>query len=369
MRTSTPLGRRTTEDMIVFIYGTTAEAIKLAPVIRRLRERGAPTQQWVTMQHTESLVTAMEQLGLGTPDQVIARGAAGKPLRGTADVVRWGMSVLGWLRKNRKAVAASLPKNTVIVVHGDTLTSVAGAYIAKRMGFDCAHIEAGLRSGNWRHPFPEELDRRIVGTMATVHYTPSAEATRNLQKRSNVVYTHGNTALDAVLDHGARDASSDDPYGVVLLHRFEFISNSQLVDETLAALTASPVPLRLIVDAYNRETLERLLASQGGDRIEIIPKLRHDEFVALLENAAFVVTDSGGIQAESALLGVPTLIHRKTTEQGEGIGRNIVLSEWDLGRLRSFLDDYASLRHEPDRPERSPSDLIVADLISRGYAE
>jgi len=355
--------------MIVFIYGTTAEAIKLAPVIRRLRERGVATQQWVTMQHTEALMTAMEQLGLGTPDQVIAHGAAGKPLRGTGDVVRWGMTVLGWLRKNRKRVAATLPKNTVIVVHGDTMTSVVGAWIAKRMGFDCAHIEAGLRSGNWRHPFPEELDRRIVGTMATVHYTPSIEATENLKKRSNVVYTHGNTALDAVLDHGMRAAGTDGPYGVVLLHRFEFISNSQLVDDTLEVLATSEVPLRLIVDAYNRETLEKMLANQGGDRITVLPKLRHDEFVALLENAAFVVTDSGGIQAESALLGVPTLIHRKTTEQGEGIGRNIVLSEWDLGRLRSFLRDYESLRHEPDRPERSPSDIIVNDLISRGYAD
>lgn len=355
--------------MIVFIYGTTAEAIKVAPVIRRLRERGVATQQWVTMQHTEALMTAMEQLGLGSPDQVIAHGAAGKPLRGMRDVVRWGMTVLNWLRKNRKSLAATLPENTIIVVHGDTMTSVVGAWIAKRMGFASGHIEAGLRSGNWRHPFPEELDRRIVGTMATVHYTPSLEATRNLQKRSNVVYTHGNTALDAVLDHGTRVGHGDDPYGLVLLHRFEFISNNQLVDDTLAVLGSSDVPLRLIVDAYNRETLERVLASHGTQRIQIIPKLRHDEFVAQLENAAFVVTDSGGIQAETALLGVPTLIHRKTTEQGEGIGRNIVLSEWDLDRLRAFLSDYSSLRHEPDRPERSPSDIIVADLISRGYAD
>jgi UDP-N-acetylglucosamine 2-epimerase (non-hydrolysing) len=354
--------------MIVFIYGTTAEAIKLAPVIRRLRERGVSTQQWVTMQHTEALTTAMEQLGLGAPDQVIAHGAGGKPLRGSADVVRWGTSVMSWLRKNRKRIASTLPANTVIVVHGDTMTSVVGAWIAKRMGFDCAHIEAGLRSGNWRHPFPEELDRRIVGTMATVHYTPSMEATHNLRKRSNVVYTHGNTALDAVLDHGTRDTADDELYGLVLLHRFEFISNSQLVDDTLGVLGSSTVPLRLIVDAYNRETLERLVAGRG-DRIQIIPKLRHDEFVAALENAAFVVTDSGGIQAETALLGVPTLIHRKTTEQGEGIGRNIVLSEWDLDRLRSFLTDYDSLRHEPNRPEHSPSDVIVADLLSRGYGD
>ena len=355
--------------MIVFIYGTTAEAIKIAPVIRRLRDRGIRTQQWVTMQHTDALVKVMGQLGLGEPDLVIARGANGRPLRGTKDVLRWGMSVAGWLRSNRRRLKASLPENTVVVVHGDTMTSVAGAYIAKRLGFDCAHIEAGLRSGNWRHPFPEELDRRIVGTMATVHYTPSEEATRNLSKRDNVVHTFGNTALDAVLDHGEHSGPSDDPFGVVLLHRFEFISNPQLVDDTVAVLQESSIPLRLIVDVYNRETLEKALAKSGGERITVIPKLSHDAFVELLKKAAFVVTDSGGIQAESALLGLPTLIHRKTTEQGEGLGRNIVLSEWDLDRLRDFLGDYESMRHDLARPEFSPSDIIVEDLIARGYAD
>ncbi|CAM5508555.1 UDP-N-acetylglucosamine 2-epimerase [Leifsonia shinshuensis] len=353
--------------MIVFIYGTTAEAIKIAPVIRRLRDRGVQTQQWITMQHTEALVKVMGQLGLGEPDIVIAHGAKGRPLRGSKDVLTWGTTIAGWLRRNRKRLKATLPENTVIVVHGDTMTSVVGAYIAKRLGLPCAHIEAGLRSGNWRHPFPEELDRRIVGTMATVHYTPSEEATRNLAKRKNVVYTYGNTALDAVLDHGDQAGAADDPFGVVLLHRYEFISNPQLVDDTIASLQQSPVPLRLIVDVYNRETLEKSLAKSGGDRITIIPKLSHDAFVEMLKSASFVVTDSGGIQAESALLGLPTLIHRKTTEQGEGIGRNIVLSEWDLGRLTGFLSDYESMRHGLERPEHSPSDIIVDDLIARGY--
>jgi UDP-N-acetylglucosamine 2-epimerase (non-hydrolysing) len=354
--------------MIVFIYGTTAEAIKLAPVMRRLRDKGIGFQQWLTMQHTEALRKAMLQLELPEPDVLIAEGANGRPLRGTGDVLRWGMSVAGWIRRNRKRLKATLPSDTVIVVHGDTMTSVIGAFIAKRLGVPSAHIEAGLRSGNWRHPFPEELDRRMVATMATVHYTPSEEATRNLAKRRNVVYTHGNTALDAVLDHGDQGGEAQEPFGVVLLHRFEFISNAQLVTDTIGVLQSSRIPLRLIVDAYNREVLEKALAASGGDRISIIPKLSHDDFVALLKQASFVVTDSGGIQAESALIGLPTLIHRKTTEQAEGIGRNILLSEWDLDRLRSFLADYESMRHSLDAPEHSPSDIIVEDLVRRGWA-
>lgn len=354
--------------MIVFIYGTTAEAIKLAPVMHRLSERGIAFQQWVTMQHTEALRKSIRQLNLPEPDMIIAEGANGRPLRGTKDVLRWGMTVLGWIRHNRKRLKATLPTDTAIVVHGDTMTSVVGAYIAKRLGVPCAHIEAGLRSGNWRHPFPEELDRRIVGTMATVHYTPSEEATQNLAKRQNVVYTHGNTALDAVLDHGDQTGQSDEEFGIVLLHRFEFISNPSLVEDTIRTLQQSPLPLRMIVDVFNREMIENTVAASGGDRITIHPKLSHDAFVDLLKQAAFVVTDSGGIQAESALIGLPTLIHRKTTEQGEGIGRNIMLSEWDLTRLQSFLTEYESMRHDLSRPEHSPSDIIVDDLIARGWA-
>jgi UDP-N-acetylglucosamine 2-epimerase (non-hydrolysing) len=353
--------------MIVFIYGTTAEAIKLAPVIRRLRDRGAQTQQWVTMQHTEALTGVMEQFGLGAPDRVIANGAGGKPLRKRADVIRWGTTVLRWLGRNRRSLLAALPPNTVVVVHGDTITSVAGAYIAKRLKVASAHIEAGLRSGNWRHPFPEELDRRIVTTMATVHYSPSLEAVRNLGDRPNVVHTHGNTALDAVLDHEVADIAPDERYGLVLLHRYEFIGNGSLVEATLRALLASPVPLRLHVDAFNAEILEQAVARLPEGRITVVPKLRHDAFVRSLKGAEFVVTDSGGVQEESALLGLPTLVHRRATERGDGIGRNAVLSRWDIESVGAFLAGYASLRHEPARPERSPSDVIVADLMLRGY--
>lgn len=355
--------------MIVFIYGTTAEAIKLAPIMRRLDARGIGYEHWLTMQHTEALRKLLPQLGLRDPDRIIADGNAGKPLRRPVDVVGWGWQAHRWLRKNRSELKRTLPANTVVIVHGDTMTSVVGAYVAWRLGVPSAHVEAGLRSGNWRHPFPEELDRRIVGRLASVHYTPSEVATANLRGRKNVVETHGNTVTDAVLDHDEVELKAGQRYALALLHRFEFISNQQLVQDTIRTLVdSSPVPIRLLVDAYNTETLERVLATaDAGDRVVIESKKSHSEFVILLKHAEFVITDSGGVQEEAALLGIPTLVHRVATERHDGVGRNVVLSGWDLDAVRAFLDDPERHRVAAQRPPVSPSDIIVDDLIARGF--
>ncbi|TFC19197.1 hypothetical protein E3O19_03420 [Cryobacterium algoritolerans] len=356
--------------MIIFIYGTTAEAIKIAPIARRLAERGIAYQQWLTLQHTTALLQVLPTLGLEEPDLLIANGNNGEPLRSSKDVIRWLFQIWKWLRKNAKSLRSTLPSDTVIVVHGDTLTTVVGAYIAKRLKVDCAHVEAGLRSGNWRHPFPEELDRRIVGTMATIHYTPSLESTENLSSKPNVVFTHGNTVIDAVLDQGDFISEESEKFGVVLLHRFELISNQQLLEQTISTLaTESPYPIKLMVDAYSEHALTGAVAKFGLGTLTAQPKLRHQEFIGMIRRAQFIVTDSGGIQAEAALIGVPTLIHRKTTEQAEGLGRNIVLSEWKTERLTEFLKNSEGFRKHLQRPAHSPSDVIVDDLIARGYAE
>ncbi len=356
--------------MIIFIYGTTAEAIKIAPVARRLEARGIPYESWLTLQHTDALRTVLPELGLKEPTRIIANGRNGKPLTSSSDVLIWLFSVVGWMRKNIRHIRKSLPSNTVVVVHGDTLTTVIGAYIAKRLKVPSAHIEAGLRSGNWRHPFPEELDRRIAGKLATIHYTPSEEATRNLASKKNVVYTRGNTVIDAVLDQGDDAASGEAPFGLVLLHRFEFVSNQQLVDETMRTLVEeSPLPLRLIVDAYSEHGMTGALTKYVGGKLQPQSKLRHQKFVGLLKTAAFIVTDSGGIQAEAALLGIPTLVHRKTTEQREGIGENIMLSNWSLATLTGFLHAYEAYRRPVRRLSQSPSDIIVDDLVARGYSD
>lgn len=357
--------------VIVFIYGTTAEAIKIAPVARRLAARGIRYEQWITQQHTDALRRAIPELGLDAPDEVVADGWRGKPLKSPLQMMGWAFAVALWTVRNLRRLRRSLPKNSVVVVHGDTMTTVLGTFIGRLLGVPVAHIEAGLRSGNWRHPFPEELDRRVVGVFAQIHYVPSEEAADNLRGKDNVVLTQGNTAMDAVRDATDDDgaAAEGEPYALVLLHRYEFISNEGLVRDTLRTLSAtSEVPLRLIVDSYSRAAIEKTIQEEGLTGFTLITKLEHGRFVAAMKEASFIVTDSGGIQQEAAALGVPTLIHRKVTEGREGFGSSAVLSGWNLNVLREFLTSYDRYRTGEPGSAVSPSDIIVGDLIARGLA-
>lgn len=355
--------------MIVFVYGTTAEAIKLAPIARRLDHLGIPYQHWVTQQHTDALRTAIPQLGFRAPDRVIADGWRGKPLKTPLQMLGWIFDVGGWTVRNARRARRSLPENSVVIVHGDTVTTVLGTLLGRLMGLPVAHVEAGLRSGDWRHPFPEELDRRIVGRLAQFHYAPSREAVSNLARRRNVVFTEGNTVKDAVLD--AQPAGTERggaPYGLVLLHRFEFISNPTLVADTLRVIDESTsIEARIIVDSYSRDTIEDKVAELGLQHFRITPKLEHSEFVEVLRNAAWIVTDSGGIQEESAVFGIPTLVHRMATERSEGLGSSAVLSRWDMSTVHHFLTHVEDYRAADRADAASPSDIIVADLIARGF--
>ena len=356
--------------MIVFIYGTTAEAIKLAPIARRLDERGIPYEHWLTQQHTDALRRTLPNLGFREPDRIIANGRRGAPLKSIPDALIWLAAVTRWLMRNGRKTRRSIPDHTVVLVHGDTMTSVVGTVIAKRIGADSAHVEAGLRSGNWRHPFPEELDRRMVGAMATIHYAPSEDAVQNLEGRKNVVYTHGNTIVDAVLDREPTPRPAEEKYGVVLLHRFELFNNRSLMEETIRALVEhSPILLKFVVDAYARAGTLAALEKTGATNFQVVSKVRHEEFIDLLRDADFVVSDSGGVQEETALLGIPTIIHRVATERSEGLGKNVVLSGWKTSLLVDFLASYQSHRRPTSPPAKSPSDVIVEDLIARGYAE
>lgn len=357
--------------MIIFVYGTTAEAIKIAPVARRLEAQGVPYQQWITQQHTEALRKAIPELGLTPPDRVIANGWRGKPLKSPLQMVGWAFDVVAWSARNLRSIRRGLPDGSVVIVHGDTMTTVLGTFIGRRLRVPVAHVEAGLRSGNWRHPFPEELDRRIVGRFADIHYVPSQEAADNLAGKPNVVLTHGNTAKDAVKDAAASvaDTTDDAQFGLVLLHRYEFISNAALVRETLQTLDEStPIALRLIVDQYSRAAIEQTINELGLTNFTITTKLEHGQFVAMMKSARFIVTDSGGIQQEAAALGVPTLIHRVVTEGREGFGGSAVLSGWDQNVVREFLESYEGYRRTDVDEGASPSDIIVADLVARGFA-
>lgn len=350
------------------MLGTSAEAIKVQPVMRRLRDQGVDFEIWSTYQHTDALDSALDALELPRPSYSFARGAKGNPIERPRQMVTWLLSCMGSLRRDRKELRKRLGSNPLLIVHGDTVTTVFGALSARFLRVPAAHVEAGLRSGNLLRPFPEEIDRRIVGKLAKLHFAPNAEATANLRGK-DVVNTERNTAVDGILDTLSPDAvASKDPYGLVLLHRYELISQPDFVKQTIATLSEhSKTPVIILTDVFSGGPINEALEALDSSLLKASPKLAYPEFVNAMAGAEFIFTDSGGIQQEAGLLGVPTMLHRQVTESPDGVGENVVLSGWDLEKVAHFLQNYAELRRPLTRPEHSPSDIIVEALRDRGY--
>ncbi len=364
--------------MIAFVYGTTAELIKIAPIHARLVALGAQPLHWCTSQQAGELPSAAEHLGMPAPDVLIANGADGRSLRTTTDAVRWLSTVLtnsavrhGELRRSLRADGRA----PFVLVHGDTLTTLLGAALGRSLGATVGHVEAGLRSHDLRNPFPEELDRVLTARLARVHYAPSEDAVYNLRKvRGAVVATGGNTVRDSLHqvpnDYAVSIGALPADYGLVSLHRMELIHDAERFRATMQALAdySRSVPLLQVVDPLTRQQLEAqgLDGLHDGERFRSLGKLDYFDFIGVLRDASFVVTDSGGLQEECAGLGVPCLVHRLKTERSDGIGENAVLSEFDLDVLTSFLDNPQRYRTTRDPEADSPSDVIVTDLIRRG---
>lgn len=359
--------------MICVVYGTTGELIKLAPVLTRLRDRDVAFLNATTGQQVQQIPPLLDLLGLPRPDLWLGRGAGGRDLMRNADIPGWLCGVGTTFARNRRGLRRRLGARPLVLVHGDTMTTVLGTLMGRALRVPVAHIEAGVRTFDILHPFPEELNRRAVSRLAQIHYAPGAAAAANLHG-GTVVDTGGNTIRDAVALAPSVEVGPegiDRPYGVVSIHRYELLRDGALLDATLEALArhAAGTPLLFVdhpvtVAAIERFGLGGRLDAPGLRRIE---RLDFFGFVGLLRGASLLVTDSGGSQLESWLLDVPCLVHRKVVEQAEGVGENVVVSGLRVEVLDDFLSDPSRFRRSGELPPVSPSDVIVADLEARGF--
>jgi UDP-N-acetylglucosamine 2-epimerase (non-hydrolysing) len=364
--------------VILVVYGTTGELIKLAPVLLEFERRGHRFLQATTAQQVQQIPPLLELVGLPAPDVWLGTGAGGRDLRSNEDIPRWLTQVVRSCVRRRGALRRELAAartRPLVLVHGDTMTTVIGAFFGRLLGASIGHIEAGLRSYDLMHPFPEELNRRIASRLARIHYAPGAWAAGNL-RRGEIVNTGSNTIRDslALVPASGVQIPVDvpaDQFGLVSIHRFELLNDGRMLGATLETLAehARRVPLLFVdhpvtVAAIERHGLGHLF---DGDGFVRAPRLSFFEFVSLLRRSSFLVTDSGGSQEECFYLDRPCLVHRKRTERREGVGGNVVLSGYDDGVLRGFLADPSKFRRTEPLPPASPSRVIVDDLERRRF--
>jgi UDP-N-acetylglucosamine 2-epimerase (non-hydrolysing) len=362
--------------VILVVFGTTGELIKLAPVLLRLDERGHSYVLATTGQQVQQIPGFLEQFGLRQPDLWLARGTGGRDLRVNSDIPGWFATVARAALHHRGALRQTLHEGSgrpLVIVHGDTMTTVLGSLMGRALRTTVAHIESGLRSYDLRHPFPEELNRNIATALSTLHYAPSRWAAANL-RRGEVVDTGSNTIRDSlalVTDEAPPIDLPEAPFGVVSLHRFELLNSRRLLTETIELLAeaAQTTPLLFIDHSVTAAALERFgLTRFFGAAFRRVPRLRFFDFVRVERNASFVVTDSGGSQEECYYLDLPCLVHRVKTERREGLGENAVLSGMSTAKLQEFLAAPGRFRRRSPLPVASPSDVIVGDLERRGFA-
>ncbi|MDF1527116.1 MAG: UDP-N-acetylglucosamine 2-epimerase [bacterium] len=360
---------------LTIFTGTKAMFIKLVPLALEFDRRKWHYRIIDTGQHADLVSHVIEQFGLREPEISLDPGQKGvSTLTGG---FAWMLRLLSYMFNSRSALKAKLfeGKEGICFIHGDTVSTLLSCLIAKRAGQKVAHVEAGLRSHNYLHPFPEEIVRVMVMRMADILFAPSPSAMENLQKMGLDHKSHllpGNTNIDTMRITLSRPQGEipnvPKEYSLATIHRLETLYSQKkmrlMVDTLIEA--NSTVPLAFImhpptIKRLKKYNLQSRLTAAG---IITLPLMDHSTFLHLLKNARFVITDGGSIQEEMSYLGVPCLLLRKTTEREEGIGRNVVLSGMDISKVRNFLHRFGDYRHVSlPNALLSPS-ACIADVIS-----
>jgi UDP-N-acetylglucosamine 2-epimerase (non-hydrolysing) len=336
---------------ILVIFGTRPEAIKMAPVVLRLKEAGAPfrVKVAVTAQHRQMLDQVLElfrirpdfDLDSMTPDQ---------------DLFDITIRALAGLRKVLREEDPDL-----VLVHGDTTTTFAAALAAFYLQIPVGHVEAGLRTRDRYHPFPEEMNRHLAGVLTDYHFAPTPFARDNLLAEGipeERIWVTGNTVIDAlkqIADKVSQEGAVWKEYlarvhGLTLDGRrlilvtghrrenfgpgFENICRAlrDVAEQCAGVHIVYPVHLNPHVQrpVYDILAAGRAMGQPGqgaaycletaaGSRVSLLPPLEYAPFVYLLSHSYLVLTDSGGIQEEAPALGKPVLVMREVTERPEGV--------------------------------------------------
>ncbi|HEY8418026.1 MAG TPA: UDP-N-acetylglucosamine 2-epimerase (non-hydrolyzing) [Limnochordales bacterium] len=345
----------------MLIFGTRPEAIKLAPVVHALRSRGRlDVTIVVTAQHREMLDQVLDvfqlkpdvDLDLMTEDQTL-NGLAGRALQ----------------RLDHLLVDM---RPDVVVVQGDTTTAMVGALAAFHRRIPAAHVEAGLRTDNPSNPFPEEMNRRLVGRIAQWHFAPTPGAREHLLREQvppETVLVTGNTVIDALymarrpgyrFSGGPLAEAAAWPGRLVLMttHRRENLGEPLRRIYSAVRRLLQRFPDVAVAFPVHRNPHVRAAAAElaGQERVFLMEPPHYLDFVHLLERAHFVLTDSGGIQEEALALGKPVLVLRTTTERPEGVaaggarlaGTDPVQIEQEAARLLTDPEAYRAMATAPN---------------------
>lgn len=361
---------------IFFFVGTAAELIKVYPLILEAKLRSFSWKVLASGQSAKNLEAQLNDFGILSEDVIWCENRR-CDLKSGLDALLWFMKALFVSKKTlRERIGASSfdLDDAVFIVHGDTLSTLMGSIYAKRLGLKLCHVEAGMRSHDLWNPFPEEICRKLVTRLATLHFAPGEKALRNLieeKAQGSVVDTRENTIVDTIeclSSDQVLHPSSGGKFVLANIHRFENLLSKERVEIIISTLlrAAQDYPVILVAMPNTQHFLDanpqmktKLLAAN----VSILPRQSFSKFVPMLKNCEYLITDGGSNQQEAHYLGKPCLLMRSKTEGAEGLRENCVLSGFDKAVIESFLANfqiYARPGRIIDGPR--PTEIIFMNL-------
>lgn len=308
---------------VLSVFGTRPEAIKTAPVLRELGRRSDRFESLVcvTAQHRQMLDPLLTLFGI----RVDADLDLMQPNQTLADLTARSLS--------RVAEVVDRFRPDVVLVQGDTTTAMASALAAFYQRVSVGHVEAGLRTGRLYSPFPEEMNRSVIGRIASLHFAPTVTAQDALLREgvsAAQVFVTGNTVIDALLQTLARVSDSDlpcaiDPHRRLILvtaHRREsFGLPLENICTALVEIANQFADVQIVYPVHLNPNVQKVVHERlsGVAQIQLVAPVDYAGMAALLQRAFLVLTDSGGLQEEAPALGKPVLVMRDDTERPEAV--------------------------------------------------
>ena len=314
----------TSSARVLFCLGTRPEMIKMAPLIHEVRRQGGHAIFVNSGQHADLLTPLFDLFDL-QPDHDLAAMSQGQSL-----------NTLGAKIIERLDPILEREKPDYVIVQGDTATALAGAMAAFNRKIPVGHVEAGLRSGNPLSPFPEEMNRRLVSQIATLHFAATEHNSATLLAEGiapSSIHVTGNTVVDALFQtlastqpgqavQSLRDQVKGRKLVLLTTHRRENFGDTMRTHlRTLRNFTQAHPDLCVVFPVHPNPAVKEAAVQElmGCDQVILTAPMGYADFVHLLSDAWLLVSDSGGIQEEAASLGKPILVLRENTERPEGV--------------------------------------------------
>ncbi|GFP19656.1 UDP-N-acetylglucosamine 2-epimerase (non-hydrolysing) [Candidatus Hakubella thermalkaliphila] len=383
----------------MFFFGTRPEAIKMAPIIKKIEEgnSGIEPRVVVTAQHRQMLDQVLDTFDIEVDyDLNIMRSN-----QSLSDITE--RAVQGF----EKVIREEDPH--MILVQGDTTTAFVGGLVANYHKIPVGHVEAGLRSFDKFNPFPEEINRKLISVLTDIHFVPTSVSKENLLREgvpSDHIFITGNTVIDALFRTVKMDFDVEESFPLidfqkriilVTAHRRENLGQyMRQIFEALGQISREYQDVEIVFPVHLNPRIGDLAGEILGDlpNVHLLKPLDYLSFVKIMEKSYFILTDSGGIQEEAPSLGKPVLVLRKVTERPEAVKagtvrvigtkkediiremKNLLANEEDYMRMSQAINPYGDgraseriisiLRYCFQKDLQRPRDFIAPGLEGTG---